>query len=46
MKKIISSFIKLLIWTIVGLFGTMVTLAFIIGIVEGDLSQGLFYYFQ
>lgn len=46
MKKIISSFIKLLVWIIVGLFSAMFALAFMIGIVEGDLSHGLFYYLQ
>ena len=46
MKKILSDFVKLFVYTIVGLFGTIVTLALLIGIAEGDLSQGLFYYFQ
>ena len=46
MKKIMSILAKLFIYTIVGLLGTMVTLALLIGISEGDLSQGLFYYFQ
>ena len=46
MKKIMSILAKLFIWTIVGLFSAMFTLAFIIGIAEGDLSHGLFYYLQ
>ena len=46
MKKTMSILAKLFVWTIVGLFSTMVTLALLIGISEGDLSQGLFYYFQ
>ena len=46
MKKVFSIIGKLFVWTIVGLLGTMVTLALLIGIAEGDLSQGLFYYFQ
>lgn len=46
MKKVFSVICKLFVWTIVGLFSAMFTLAFIIGIVEGDLSHGLFYYLQ
>lgn len=46
MKKIMSILAELFVWTIVGLFSAMFTLAFIIGIVEGDLSHGLFYYLQ
>ena len=46
MKKIMSILAKLFVWTIVGLFSAMFILAFIIGIVEGDLSHGLFYYLQ
>ena len=46
MKKVFSIICKLFVWTIVGLFGTMVTLALLIGIAEGDLSHGLFYYLQ
>lgn len=46
MKKIMSILAKLFVWTIVGLFSAMFTLAFIIGIAEGDLSHGLFYYLQ
>ena len=46
MKKIMSILAKLFVYIIVGLLGTMITLALLIGIAEGDLSQGLFYYFQ
>ena len=42
MKKVFSIIGKLFVWTIVGLFA----LAILIGIAEGDLSQGLWYYFQ
>ena len=35
---------KLFIWTIVGLFSLMFTLALLIGLAEGDLSHGLSYY--
>ena len=44
MKKIMSILAKLFIWIIVGLFSLMFTLAFLIGLAEGDLSQGLNYY--
>ena len=46
MKKIISSICKLLVWTIVGLFSLILALVLLIGIAEGDLSQGLWDYFQ
>lgn len=44
MKKIMTILAKLFIWTIVGLFSLMVSLALLIGLAEGDLSQGLSYY--
>ena len=44
MKKIISILAKLFIWIIVGLFSLMFSLALLIGLAEGDLSQGLWYY--
>lgn len=46
MKKVFSIICKLLVWAIVGLFSAMFTLALLIGIAEGDLSHGLFYYLQ
>ena len=46
MKKVFSIICKLVVWTIVGLFSVMFTLALLIGIAEGDLSHGLFYYLQ
>ena len=46
MKKVFSIICKLFVWAIVGLFSVMFTLALLIGIAEGDLSQGLFYYLQ
>lgn len=44
MKKAFSIICKLFIWTIVGLFSLMFSLALLIGLAEGDLSQGLWYY--
>lgn len=42
MKKIFSIICKLFALAIVGLFALVI----LIGIAEGDLSQGLWYYFQ
>ena len=44
MKKGFSVICKLFVWTIVGLFSLVCSLALIIGIAEGDLSHGLLYY--
>ena len=46
MKKVFSIIFKLLVWTIVGLFSVLFSLVLLIGIAEGDLSQGLWDYFQ
>uniref|UniRef100_A0AAU8MIV0 Uncharacterized protein n=1 Tax=Geladintestivirus 5 TaxID=3233137 RepID=A0AAU8MIV0_9CAUD len=46
MKKVFSIICRLFVWTIVGLFSAMFTLALLIGIAEGDLSHELFYYLQ
>ena len=44
MKKVFSIICKLFIWTIVGLFSLMFSIALLIGLAEGDLSQGLWHY--
>ena len=44
MKQIMLILAKLLIWIIVGLFSLMFSLALLIGLAEGDLSQGMGYY--
>ena len=46
MKKTMSILAKLFIYAIVGLFSAIFALALLIGIAEGDLSQGLWDYFQ
>ena len=46
MKKVFSIICNLFVWVIVGLFSVMFILALLIGIAEGDLSHGLFYYLQ
>lgn len=46
MKKVISIIIKTLLAVIAGLYAVIVILAIMIGVSEGDLSHGLWYYFQ
>lgn len=46
MKKVFSIICKLLIAVIAGLYAVIVILAILIGLSEGDLSHGLWYYFQ
>ena len=46
MKKVFSIIIKTLIAVIAGLYAAIVILAIMIGISEGDLSHGLWYYFH
>lgn len=40
MKKVFSIICKLFIWAIIVLFITMLILALIVGLLEGDLSLG------
>ena len=46
MKKVFSIICKLFVWAIVGLFSAIFALALLIGLAEGDLSHGLWDYFQ
>lgn len=46
MKKVFLIICKLVVWTIIGLFSTIFALVFLLGLAEGDLSQGLFYYLK
>lgn len=46
MKKVISIIIKTLLAVIAGLYAGIVILTILIGVSEGDLSHGLWYYFQ
>lgn len=46
MKKIFLIICKLFVWMILGLFSAMFVLTLLIGLAEGDLSHGLFYYLQ
>ena len=44
MKKILSVLVKLFVLAMVGLISVLFSLVLLIGIAEGDLSQGLWYY--
>ena len=46
MKKVFSIICKLFVLAIVGLISILFSLVLLIGIAEGDLSQGLWYYLQ
>lgn len=46
MKKVFSIIIKTLLAVIAGLYAVIVILAIMIGVSEGDLSHGLWYYFH
>ena len=44
MKKILSYLVKLFVLAMIGLISVLFSLVLLIGIAEGDLSQGLRYY--
>ena len=44
MKKILSALVKLFVLAMVGFISVLFSLVLLIGIAEGDLSQGLWYY--
>ena len=44
MKKIFSIVLNIVLYTLLTIFVGLVSVAFIIGLAEGDLSHGLFYY--
>ena len=44
MKKILSALVKLFVLAMIGLISILFSLVLLIGIAEGDLSQGLWYY--
>lgn len=44
MKKVISTIANIVLYTILTLFVGVLSLAFLLGLAEGDLSHGLFYY--
>ena len=44
MEKIFSILLNIVLYTILTVFSGLFSLAFVIGLAEGDLSRGLFYY--
>lgn len=44
MKKVISTISNIVLYTILTLFVGVLSLAFLLGLAEGDLYHGLFYY--
>lgn len=44
MKKVISTIANIVLYTILTLFVGVLSLAFLLGLAEGDLCHGLFYY--
>ena len=46
MEKVLKTLLNILLYTILSVFLGLSSLAFLLGLVEGDLSHGLFYYLQ
>ena len=46
MEKVLSILLNIVIYTILTVFLGLFSLAFILGLAEGDLSQGLFHYLK
>lgn len=46
MKKVFSIVSNIVLYTLLTVFVGLVSVAFLIGLAEGDLSHGLFYYLQ
>ena len=46
MKKVFSRVLNIVLYTLLTIFAGLVSIAFIIGLAEGDLSHGLFYYLK
>ena len=46
MEKVLSILLNIVIYTILTVFLGLFSLAFLLGLAEGDLSHGLFYYLQ
>ena len=46
MEKLLSILINIVLYTILTVFLGLFSLAFLLGLAEGDLSQGLFHYLQ
>lgn len=46
MEKVLKTLLNILLYTILSVFAGLSSLAFLLGLAEGDLSHGLFYYLQ
>lgn len=46
MKKVFSRVLNIVLYTLLTIFVGLVSIAFLIGLTEGDLSHGLFYYLK
>lgn len=46
MEKVLKILLNILLYTILSVFLGLSSLAFLLGLAEGDLSHGLFYYLQ
>ena len=46
MKKIFKTLLNIVLYMILTIFIGVFSFAFLLGLAEGDLSQGLFYYLQ
>ena len=46
MEKIFKTLLNIVLYTILTVFLGLSSLAFLLGLAEGDLSHGLFYYLQ
>ena len=46
MEKVLKTLLNIVLYTILTVFIGVFSFAFLLGLVEGDLSQGLFHYLQ
>lgn len=44
MEKVLKILLNIVLYTILVAFAGLMSLAFLLGLAEGDLSHGLFYY--
>lgn len=46
MEKVLKILLNIVLYTILAVVTGLMSLAFLLGLAEGDLSHGLFYYLQ
>ncbi len=46
MEKVLKIVLNIVLYTILTVFAGLFSLAFLLGLAEGDFSHGLFYYLQ